>query len=467
MNIGQWVRTNRLTDEQLAIAEELNNRGIETFTDAVFAIGEPALAIITSSIAEPIAGLAGIGMAAFDGVVRGTNTIKNVKTALSYVPKTRAGKAGMQAVADTLQPLSDALTGAEDYLGSNTLELTGSPLLAAAAATVPAAIAEMNPLGRASRQADKMGIFAGQKAKTADLNKQAMADELLSRGVGRDEIWKETGWFKDVDEQWKFEIDDSQARLRYGETKEKVRELEDNLFGIMDKYGAASPEFKEARAVTGDIVLSMNDKWRGILPQSVSDSLVNDSLFKNYPEAGNIQARLDVFQDKVEGSFNTDSMTIKAQGSPSDTKSVLLHELQHSVQDSEGFAQGGSASDFDMGRVSATSYIGDQLKKEVNDALQSDIFKADKADLKAKNLPRHEVTKTLYEKYGINEKIDKIYELEDRLAEKGSFGQYQRLAGEAEARNVQTRMDMTPAERIARPPWTTLDVPESELIIKK
>jgi hypothetical protein len=28
-------------------------------------------------------------------------------------------------------------------------------------------------------------------------------------------------------------------------------------------------------------------------------------------------------------------------------------------------------------------------------------------------------------------------------------------------------MSMTPAERIANPPWTTLDVPESELIIKK
>ena len=43
---------------------------------------------------------------------------------------------------------------------------------------------------------------------------------------------------------------------------------------------------------------------------------------------------------------------------------------------------------------------------------------------------------------------------------------YFRQAGEAEARNVQTRMDYTPEQRKAEAPWTTLDVPESELIVR-
>jgi hypothetical protein len=43
---------------------------------------------------------------------------------------------------------------------------------------------------------------------------------------------------------------------------------------------------------------------------------------------------------------------------------------------------------------------------------------------------------------------------------------YERLAGEAEARNVQTRMDYTPEQRQAAAPWTTLDVPESELVVR-
>jgi hypothetical protein len=46
------------------------------------------------------------------------------------------------------------------------------------------------------------------------------------------------------------------------------------------------------------------------------------------------------------------------------------------------------------------------------------------------------------------------------------FKVYERLAGEAEARNVQTRMDFTPEQRQAQPPWETLDVPEEELLVR-
>ena len=46
--------------------------------------------------------------------------------------------------------------------------------------------------------------------------------------------------------------------------------------------------------------------------------------------------------------------------------------------------------------------------------------------------------------------------------------QYKRLAGEAEARNVQTRMDWPMEKRIEIPPWDSrsLDVPENELIVR-
>ena len=56
------------------------------------------------------------------------------------------------------------------------------------------------------------------------------------------------------------------------------------------------------------------------------------------------------------------------------------------------------------------------------------------------------------------------------LAEKlklNPYEQYQRLAGEAEARNVQSRMDLTTQQRRDSPPWKTLDVSEDELIYRK
>lgn len=63
---------------------------------------------------------------------------------------------------------------------------------------------------------------------------------------------------------------------------------------------------------------------------------------------------------------------------------------------------------------------------------------------------------------------DKAWALADKKREVSDpYAQYKRLAGEVEARNVQKRMNMTPEERRATPPWETLDVPESELIYRK
>lgn len=43
---------------------------------------------------------------------------------------------------------------------------------------------------------------------------------------------------------------------------------------------------------------------------------------------------------------------------------------------------------------------------------------------------------------------------------------YHRSAGEVEARNVQTRLAMTPEERRAIPPWATQDVPDAEQVVR-
>jgi hypothetical protein len=43
---------------------------------------------------------------------------------------------------------------------------------------------------------------------------------------------------------------------------------------------------------------------------------------------------------------------------------------------------------------------------------------------------------------------------------------YRRTSGEVEARNVQTRRDMTPDQRRATPPWETEDVPRAQQIVR-
>jgi len=55
--------------------------------------------------------------------------------------------------------------------------------------------------------------FAGEKAITANVGKLDQAKAMLEKGVDEVEIWQKTGWFKDKDGAWKFEIGDSKARL--------------------------------------------------------------------------------------------------------------------------------------------------------------------------------------------------------------------------------------------------------------
>nr|DAW80178.1 MAG TPA: PolyVal ADP-Ribosyltransferase [Caudoviricetes sp.] len=55
--------------------------------------------------------------------------------------------------------------------------------------------------------------FAGEKAITANVGKLDQAKAMLKKGADEVEIWQKTGWFKDKDGAWKFEIGDSKARL--------------------------------------------------------------------------------------------------------------------------------------------------------------------------------------------------------------------------------------------------------------
>ena len=61
-----------------------------------------------------------------------------------------------------------------------------------------------------------LNSFAGEKAITANVGKLDQAKAMLEKGADEVEIWQNTGWFKDKDGAWKFEIGDSNARLNPG-----------------------------------------------------------------------------------------------------------------------------------------------------------------------------------------------------------------------------------------------------------
>jgi hypothetical protein len=256
------------------------------------------------------------------------------------------------------------------------------------------------------------------------------AQDMASKGVNRDEIWSQTGWFNDSDGNWKFEIDDS----GYSFPEKGIETLQ--------RTGARKQ---------GDIVK-------------------HDELFSNYPDAKGITT--------VEsgggslGSYNTMDDSIYIDGgllenatdgnnfsgnALSEVESTNLHEVQHAIQGRESFAEGGNVStiarklavrkDRAPSRINAVNREIKRLAKEMDDT------QLNSPELEAEYLALLDERN----RYVSDAQID---------IDEESFRQYERLSGEAEARNVETRRSMSAEERRATPPWKTLDVPEDELIIK-
>ena len=63
-------------------------------------------------------------------------------------------------------------------------------------------------------KSNSINSFAGEKALNASANKLSKAKAMLEKGANEVEIWQKTGWYKDKDGAWKFEIDDTPAKIK-------------------------------------------------------------------------------------------------------------------------------------------------------------------------------------------------------------------------------------------------------------
>ena len=265
----------------------------------------------------------------------------------------------------------------------------------------------------------KLAIFGGVLAKSADLGALAKAKKLEGSGANRDEIWKETGWANDRGD-WKFEIDDSEMKLNPAGFTETKRPFTD----ITERNALLSNPYADEKAFRGDVVTP------------------------NYPDLGATKVSIKETGSTL-GSYDPDSYMLMLSDTLNarDADSTSLHELQHAIQQREGFAGGGSP---DFLTTDAANGVLERFNKEFGGLPQA---KKNKAEMKPDE----------YKDWAI-----KMYSEQLPTGMQGlKFDQYQRLAGEAEARNVQTRMDWTPEQRRETPPWASLDVPEDELIYRK
>jgi hypothetical protein len=128
--------------------QEFGSNALETAQDIgkqVVGGAETAATFVSGAVADPLAGLAGIAQSVnpFADEGAGAEAVKGVKEALSFKPRTEAGKAQLQAIGGALEPVGKALSKAERFLGEKVLEKTDNAALAAIAHSLPTAALEI------------------------------------------------------------------------------------------------------------------------------------------------------------------------------------------------------------------------------------------------------------------------------------------------------------------------------------
>jgi hypothetical protein len=279
----------------------------------------------------------------------------------------------------------------------------------------------------ASAPAGAVRTFGGVKAATADRAALQRAEEMAAAGVPREEVWSATGWFQGNDGKWRFEINDIDAHVPL-EVADRM-EIDGGYVGRIDQ------------------------------------ALNHDLLWQAYPGIADTKAALE-FGPANEGAFaiRNGKRLMHAKGpSPARVESASLHELQHAIQQGEGFAAGGSPDAAIVQRIAdreaesamnRAAALIDEREKFIDDWL------AQKGITRSNWKFNDERAAAIREWDSAHP--DKSEELAQARngASSDPYEVYRRLAGEVEARNVQRRRLMNADERRATPPWQTQDVPD-------
>lgn len=300
--------------------------------------------------------------------------------------------------------------------------------------------------------------------------------DLKLRDAPDDVIFRETGIFPGDDDKLRFEIDDSKARFTGQATK--------NEFGTIELEDV--PSVFDPEAKLGDI-------------------LEHDELYKFYPEARDIPVKdTPLFSLFAEGSFDPETglMRLKKttgkkkdiEGALSEAEATLLHELQHYVQFKHDMNIGGNKAQFlpegyqelqtyvrkelddyrqalrdkgenpmSYGRLSQDLDYIDQINlREATEGLDPEIDKFTIMDRKRAQ-ERVDVARDALGEKAFNEFVE-LQEANDLLSniDRRAYNNYKRLSGEAEARMVEKRKDMTAEERAAQRPPTVTEFLEEE-----
>ena len=255
--------------------------------------------------------------------------------------------------------------------------------------------------------------FAGPSAATASEIALNAARQFHREGVAIDTIREKTGWFLGEDSRWRFEISDDQAQLST---------IGQGAFAWAKKR--EQPIYKRFQSTLGEI-------------------LFHPTLFAAYPELRKTKVKVDTsYGDTRTASLSlTDEPLITLYtDDPDQAIRSTLHEIQHLIQEIEGFNRGGAQ---------------EQLEGTYARALEKRFKTLVEREQHLTRLPapsdlqRRELDLVRAERLAVSKTQTRVVRGQ---MDQDFFDNYKNLAGEREARLVQRDQHLNAHEREQREP---------------
>nr|DAU93975.1 MAG TPA: Large polyvalent protein associated domain 38 [Caudoviricetes sp.] len=243
-----------------------------------------------------------------------------------------------------------------------------------------------NKLNEASNYsiAGKQGMKNAIKADTSNLvleRNYNKAQQMQKNGVDNETIRQSTGWFQDRNGDWKFELSDKDMSLK-------------------------------------NIKLEKNKTYE------LGNLLEHDTLFTVYPQLKNIEIQLRELNGangKYSVSNNNIIINNKLIGNSPQIEGTLIHEIQHAIQNIEGFENGASSKKSKLAYFESLGEIeADDTKKryllEKNGKIDRNTIEPESS----KNNPQHSKLNNYLKNRKLLDKIkDNIYNYSNSKNKKG------------------------------------------------
>lgn len=365
------------------------------------------------------------------------------------------------------------------------------------------------PARRAEAQQETTGppgraTAAGIGARTADSAALRRAEALEKSGTDNETIRQETGWYRGMDGQWRFEIDDSGMKTQkaYASEREKAQALREYTaqFKNLTRNGLTNEQremlreyvsqrerdefsdktYQQLTDMLGDEFENFAAALEGKMSASagkndlsLAEYINHPKLFEAYPDLKNVTVRFDSMPDGQKGYFSKRDNTIVLSDSLfGEDADVVLHEMQHVIQGMEGFASGTNPGYWNRGENydrAAEKYRDNRARllnglstedqalydeyrsaeREMGAMLDGSVL-YDESRMDALEKRSDELYRELYGKewFGKLNRYDRI--LGDAGEAVKEF--YRNTAGEIEARDTAARRRMSAEERKNTPP---------------